>query len=340
MPTIAKPRKARTDRHRRLLELLVDGEFHSGAKLAKRLRISRGAIWKLMHTLRALGIDIESIERRGYRLPRPVDLYNHKIISTAISPVAAPDVERLELFLSIDSTNRHLVNELSAPLTGARVCVAEIQTAGRGRRGRSWTAPFGSGICMSLAWQFAESPPTLSALSLAVGVAVAKALQKLGCTEIGLKWPNDIVWKGRKLAGILIEMRGESAGPAQVVIGIGLNVSMPPDVRVALAKEQALLIADLREALRERTPKRNIVVAAIVDELVSTLKTFAHEGFLAFDQEWQRLDSLAHAPVRVINGSESVMGIANGVDSEGALLVEVNGDIRRFVSGDVSLRPA
>jgi BirA family biotin operon repressor/biotin-[acetyl-CoA-carboxylase] ligase len=320
--------------------LLADGESHSGGKLAIRLRVSRGAVWKLVKTLRGLGVEIESLARRGYRLPNPVDLYDQAAIVAALSSSARRRLDRVEVFLSIDSTNRYLSEATADPAsTAARACVAEVQTAGRGRRGRSWTAPFGSGICLSISWQFAEAPPSLSALSLAIGVAVARAMQRLGCADVGLKWPNDVVWKSRKLAGILIEMRGESAGPAQVVIGIGLNMRMPAEVRVALAKQQAALVADLREILRERTPNRNIVVAVLMDEVIAALETFATQGFLAFDQEWQRLDSLAHAPVKVLSGSESVVGIANGVDLEGALLVDVNGDVRRFLSGDVSLRP-
>jgi BirA family biotin operon repressor/biotin-[acetyl-CoA-carboxylase] ligase len=339
MATSRRARAPRTDRHRKLLALLADGESHSGGKLAIRLRVSRGAVWKLVKTLRGLGVEIESLSRRGYRLQNPVDLYDQTAIVAALSSPARRKLERVEAFLSIESTNRHLMESTAeSPSTAARACVAEIQTAGRGRRGRSWTAPFGSGICLSISWQFTEAPPSLSALSLAIGVAVARAMQRLGC-DVGLKWPNDVVWKSRKLAGILIEMRGESAGPAQVVIGIGLNMRMPSEVRIALAKQQAALVADLHEILRDRMPNRNVVVATLIDEVLAALETFSTQGFVAFDQEWQRLDSLAHAPVKVMSGSESIVGIANGVDMEGALLVDVNGDVRRFMSGDVSLRP-
>src|SRR5262249_8978691 len=274
MATSKRGRAPRTDRHRKLLALLADGESHSGGKLAIRLRVSRGAVWKLVKTLRGLGVEIESLSRRGYRLPNPVTLYDQEAIVAALSTSARRKLERVEVFLSIDSTNRYLAEATAeSPSLAARACVAEIQTAGRGRRGRSWTAPFGSGIALSVSWQFAEAPPSLSALSLAIGVAVARAMQRLGCADVGLKWPNDVVWKSRKLAGILIEMRGESAGPAQVVIGIGLNMRMPAEVRIALAKQQAALVADLHEILRERMPNRNVVVAALMDEVLAALET-------------------------------------------------------------------
>ena len=191
---------------------------------------------------------------------------------------------------------------------------------------------------MSIGWQFQESPPTFSALSLAVGIAAARALQRLGATEVGLKWPNDLIWKGRKLGGILVEMRGESAGPATVVIGIGVNVRMPASVRLALAEQQAALIADVREMLHDAAPSRNALAGALADEILAMLPVFATQGFAAFRDEWRKLDTLEHAPVKVINGSETTHGVASGVDADGTLLVDVNGELRRFVSGEVSVR--
>lgn len=201
-------------------------------------------------------------------------------------------------------------------------------------------APFGAGICMSVGWQFSDAPPTFSALSLAVGVAVVSALRKLGAADVGLKWPNDLIWKGRKLGGILIEMRGESAGPARVVIGIGINMRMPTVVRLLLAEQQAAVIADVHEIMGERTPTRNVLIGAVMDQLIAMLKVFASEGFAPFHARWRELDALANAPVKVINGPQSTLGIARGVDVDGSLLLDVNGDVKRFVSGEVSLRAA
>ena len=336
------PRNQRSQsnaRRHRLLTLLSDGHFHSGEKLAKRLRISRAGIWKIVSSLRELGVEIQSVPRQGYRLPHAVDLYDKDEIVAACCAQTQTSFARLDVLLTVDSTNR-FVADLDDELAPGRVqlCVAELQNAGRGRRGRSWTAPFGSGICMSVGWQFAEPPPTFSALSLAVGVAVVGALRKLGAADVGLKWPNDLIWNGRKLGGILIEMRGETEGPAQVVIGIGINVRMPAAIRVHLAEQQAALIADVHEVMRDRTPHRSVIVGSLMSELVAMLRTFALQGFEPFRETWQSLDTFANAPVKVINGSQSTLGIARGVDVDGTLLVEVEGQMRKFASGEVSLR--
>lgn len=333
------PQAQANARRHRLLALLSDGEFHSGEKLAKRLRISRGGVWKIISGLRELGIEIESVARQGYRLPRAVDLYDKDAIVAAASRPAQSALARTDVLLSVDSTNR-FVGDLDDELEAGRVqlCVAELQNAGRGRRGRSWMAPFGAGICMSVGWQFAEAPPTFSALSLAVGVAVVSALRALGAADLALKWPNDLVWKGRKLGGILIEMRGEAEGPAHVVIGIGINVRMPAVVRLQLAEQQAAVIADLHEIMRERTPNRNAIVGAVVSELVAMLKQFAVDGFAPFHAAWSALDTLANASIKVLNGAQTTLGVARGVDPDGTLLVDVDGEVRKFASGEVSVR--
>jgi BirA family transcriptional regulator, biotin operon repressor / biotin---[acetyl-CoA-carboxylase] ligase len=327
-------------RRRRLLALLADGAFHSGEQLAKRLRISRGGVWKLVRVLRAMGVEVQSVPRQGYRLPRAVDLLEKGAIAEALSPQTRARLDRLDVLLTVDSTNKYIGDVAPATSSSAHVCVAELQNAGRGRRGRSWLAPFGSGVCMSLGWQFAEAPPTFSALSLAVGVAVARALRRFGAEDVGVKWPNDLIWRNRKLGGVLIEMRGESAGPAHVVIGIGVNVHMPAAARLQLAEQQAALIADLHEILRERTPTRNLLIAALADELIPMLHVFAERGFAAFVEEWRTLDTLTDAHVKVISGALTLYGSARGVEGDGGLLVEIDGELRKFVSGEVSLRAA
>jgi BirA family biotin operon repressor/biotin-[acetyl-CoA-carboxylase] ligase len=281
---------------------------------------------------------MESVPRQGYRLPRAVGLLQRKALLEAMAPAVRNALSRVDVLLTVDSTNRFVYDSADLNAGKALLCVAEIQNAGRGRRGRSWVAPFGSGICMSVGWQFQEAPPTFSALSLAAGIAVARALHRFGANDVGLKWPNDLVCKGRKLGGILVEMRGESGGPATVVIGIGVNVHMPSAARLALAEQQAALIADVHEILRERTPTRNVLIAAITDELVSMLPVFATSGFEPFHDDWRRLDTLEHAPIKVINGADTTLGTACGVDADGTLLVDVNGELRRFVSGEVSVR--
>ena len=341
MPSSSKAQTPKTQaqaRRQRLLGMLAEGSFHSGEQLAKKLKISRGGVWKLMNSLKALGVDIESVARQGYRLPRAVDLLDREAIVSSLPAATRAQLERADVLLTVDSTNRFIA-DLAPPAAGHfQLCTTEVQNAGRGRRGRSWVAPFGSGVCMSVGWQFAEAPPTFSALSLAVGVAVVKAFRRLGIEGVGLKWPNDLQWQGRKLGGILIEMRGESAGPAQVIIGIGINMQMPAAIRMQLAEREAALIADIHEIMREKTPTRNALIGAVATELLAMLQTFAVSGFAPFKDRWHELDTLSNAPVKVISGSQTTMGYARGVDADGTLLVDVDGGLRRFVSGEVSLR--
>jgi BirA family transcriptional regulator, biotin operon repressor / biotin---[acetyl-CoA-carboxylase] ligase len=327
-------------RRRKLLSLLASGESRSGEDLARELRVTRSAVWKLIGKLRALGVDIQALPRQGYHLPHAVDLYDANEIQRNLSASARLTEPTIEVLLNIDSTNRYLIDAAPLPAGQPAICVTELQTAGRGRRGRSWLAPFGSGVCLSLAWQFSESPPTFSSLSLVVGLSVVRAMERFGAKDVQLKWPNDVVFKQRKLAGILIEMRGEAGGPSRVVIGLGVNLQLPTATRMALAEQQALLVTDLRDVLHEQTPNRNTLVAAVVDELLASLRQFEREGFSAFAEEWRNRDSLMNAQVRVLSANETISGIARGVTTDGALLVEVDGKTQRFMSGDVSLRPA
>lgn len=329
-----------TGRSEALLAQLADGSLHSGADLAVILGVSRAAVWKLVGELRERGIDVDSLPRRGYRLPAPVELLDPSRIGDAAAASGRKPLAGLEVLFEVDSTNTYLY-EAASPRPGhPRFAFAEIQSAGRGRRGRSWVAPFGSGLTFSVAWTFAETPAGLPALGLAVGVAVAETLRDLGADEVRLKWPNDIVWRQRKLGGLLLQLRSESGGPASVVAGLGLNLSLPAEARARLADEGALPVADLDEAMAGHVPGRNALAGTLVAAIVAALDEFGRCGFGAFASRWAGLDALAGARVRVEQGAELVEGEACGTDTEGALLVEVAGQVRRFHSGDVSLRPA
>lgn len=321
-----------TPRRERLLQLLADGECHSGERLAEQLHITRAAIWKLVNALRELGVDIQS-QHQGYQLPHPVQLYDGQLLQSMLSN---DDVE-VQCLFAVDSTNRY-INQLTVAAERPVLCVAEIQQAGRGRRGRSWLAPFGSGICMSLGYFFEAVPPGFSALSLVVGLALVRVLRQHGVAEVGLKWPNDIWWHGRKLAGVLIEMRGEPDGAAQVVIGLGLNVRLPPEVRESLAAQQTAA-CDLYELLGENALARNQWVADFTHELLVCIRQFSTEGFAPFHDEWQRYDVLNRMEVCVLNGSQRIDGVAHGVSEDGSLLLHTAQGMQRFVSGEVSLRP-
>jgi BirA family biotin operon repressor/biotin-[acetyl-CoA-carboxylase] ligase len=328
-----------TRRHAALLALLADGALHSGASLAARLGVSRAAVWKLVRELREHGVQVASLPRIGYRLPRPVELLDAARIGSLLDDRGWRLGERLEVLLETDSTNTHL-HDAPAPQPGApRVALAELQQAGRGRRGRTWLAPFGSGLTFSVAWTFADTPAGLPALGLAIGVGVAHALQSIGLAEARVKWPNDLVWRRRKLGGLLLQLRSEAGGPASVVAGLGVNVLLAPESRVSLEAAGAQPVTDLDEALGGRVPGRNQLAATLVAALLDTLDEFARHGYAAFAPRWSGLDALAGAQVRVVQADGAVEGEACGADTDGALLVRVAGEVQRFYSGDVSLRP-
>jgi BirA family biotin operon repressor/biotin-[acetyl-CoA-carboxylase] ligase len=321
-----------------LLARLADGALHSGAGLAVGLGVSRAAIWKLVGELRSHGVVVQSEPRRGYRLPAPVELLDATRIQRVMAERGAPS-RMVEVLFESDSTNARL-HDATAPRAGEpRVLFAELQHAGRGRRGRSWVAPFGSGLTFSVAWTFAETPPGLPALGLAVGVAVAEALRGCGAEGVGLKWPNDIVWRRRKLGGLLLQLRTEAGGPASVVAGLGLNLAMPLGTRAGLEDDGAFPVTDLREAMNDRPPGRNEVAGVLVAAMLGSLAEFEREGFAPFAARWCALDAFAGEPVRVLHAGSTVDGVARGSDTDGALLLEVGGRLERFYSGDVSLRP-
>jgi BirA family biotin operon repressor/biotin-[acetyl-CoA-carboxylase] ligase len=322
--------------HPPLLQLLADGEVHSGESLAAELGQTRAAVWKGVERLRAIGIEVQALARRGYRLPRPVELLDVGRVRAELGQDRAPHLHILEVLFEVGSTNTRLLGSPPPPPGTADVCMAELQHAGRGRLGRRWFAPFGGGIAMSLGWTCSDVVRTLPALSLGVGVAVARALARAGALGISLKWPNDIWFNDRKLGGVLIELRAEAGGPAHVVIGVGINVSLPAETRREI-EVSGTAVAALADACKVAA-SRNLAAGAILDELLSMLLQYERFGFAAFRDAWSALDGLNGRPVQVLVGETAVFGIARGVDADGALLLETKDRMQRFVSGEASLR--
>ncbi len=245
-------------------------------------------------------------------------------------------IEVLRVEWSLESTNTRLLESLPPAAGVAAVILAEHQTGGRGRRGRSWVAPPGGAICFSLAWQYPDLPADLSALSLIVGMGTVAALEQLGVSGVRLKWPNDLVTARGKLGGILLEMRAEAGGPVHLVIGLGLNVMLDEQVRVAI--EAAGNVADDLRAFGAPVPERNALVAALLVNLIPALEEFPRAGLTPHLAAWSRCDALQDREVRVENLGEVIRGMARGIDTHGALLVETPGGVQRFISGEVSVR--
>jgi len=312
-----------------LVRRLADGAFHSGTQLGDELGVTRAAVHKAVQEWTERGIKVESVVGRGYRLDRP------------FIPLAASAIEELlagagiqvpvDVLPEVDSTNRHLAG---TPGPGPRACIAESQLAGRGRRGRQWIATPYRNILMSVRFEFDAVPAELSALGLAAGVAVSRALEDFGVHGVGLKWPNDLVWQGRKLGGLLIDVRGESGGPTVTVSGLGLNVDLSLPDSEQIDQPHAALVEIL-----PRPIDRNRLAALLISELLSVYARFAADGFTPFHEDWEQRHINQNRQVVVSGAGEATEGIAVGVDSRGALRVrDPDGNIRHFYTGEVSLR--
>lgn len=315
-----------------LLATLSDGRPHSGASLATNLKVSRAAVWSRVKRLQAMGVDIYAVRGKGYQLARAFDFLDDHAIRHALTPAAAMVLQEITVATTTDSTNQRLLELI--PKQGIHGCawLAEYQTAGRGRRGDRWLAPPGSAVCLSLGWRFDAPPKDLSALSLVVGIAIARALQGLGARGIGLKWPNDLLVQRRKLAGILIEMRSELGGPCSVVIGVGVNIALGDDVRAQIDQPSASLADTCTQV-----PSRNRVAAALLSELTTHLQAFRQTGFAGQLASWRELDALAGFDVELVLPERLVRGTARGVDAQGMLQIEHNGRMESFLSGHVRL---
>jgi len=320
---------------RALLAVLADGEARDEARLARELHTGPDEVARCLDALREAGVELVSAGERGHRLPSAVELLDAGRIRAAIAEPQRIKLQSLEVLFEVDSTNTRLL-ALEPPARGfVRACLAEIQRAGRGRRGRPWDSPVGGSIALSIGWSLAGSRVDPS-MSLAAGVAIARALTRLGAPGIRLKWPNDLWLGDRKMGGVLIELRTEAGGSAHLVIGIGLNISLSAQARRSI-EAGGVRVAALADARGDRW-SRNELAAAILEEILSMLEEFERSGFRAFREEWLALDALRGRRACVLGGEEPVEGTARGVDEEGALLLDVGNRLLRVAAGEVSLR--
>jgi BirA family transcriptional regulator, biotin operon repressor / biotin---[acetyl-CoA-carboxylase] ligase len=323
-----------------LLRALAPGQAVSGEALGRELGISRAAVWKAVRRLVALGLEIEALPGRGYRLLQPISLLDAAVIRAALPAEISARIGVLEVLADTDSTNARVL-AAERPVGELVVCLAEYQSAGRGRRGRHWLSPPGAGVCLSVGGRLPAAPSDYAALPTAVGVASAAALEALGVSGIGLKWPNDLLLDGGKLGGILIELRGESQGPATLSVGLGLNMWLGPAARAEIARGGGLPPADLAGRAGDAAPERNAVAAALIAAIAGGLDR-APEGLSdAVLSGWRQRDSLWGRAVRVEDAGAGRIGIARGLDASGALLLETaDGSRQRVTAGEVTLRPA
>ena len=317
-----------TTRQQQLLRLLADGEFHSGEQIGRQLVISRAAVSQQIKGLKALGLDIFSVTGKGHALAQPLELLDAAALQHLAS--GAP----IHCVAMIDSTNQYMMSRLGDWQKGESL-LTEYQSAGRGRRGRQWVAPFGSQLMMSLYWRLEEGMAAAMGLSLVVGVALVETLQSFGYHEVGLKWPNDVYAQGAKLAGILVEMSATSGGSCHVVIGVGLNLSMPLQPLPAITQPWTAL-----SAIASTPVARNRLSGEFIRRLRLALLEFEQGGLSPFLGRWNQLDIYRDRPVRLLLGEQEIRGVARGIDGQGGLLLETPSGLQTFVGGEISLRAA
>ncbi|TCP13692.1 BirA family biotin operon repressor/biotin-[acetyl-CoA-carboxylase] ligase [Crenobacter luteus] len=310
------------------LRALSDGRFHSGEDIARALGCSRTLVWQALRDAEAdFGLTVFKVRGQGYKLPETIEWLDVAAVREQLSGPAA-DMLALALAERVDSTNTQLMRRVDSAPHGL-VLAAEWQDAGRGRLGRAWRMRLGGALAFSLLWRFDKGPAELSGLSLAVGVALARTLARVGA-PVALKWPNDVLLGGKKLAGVLIELSGDVQGPASVVIGVGVNLAAPGDVGQPVAG-----LADAGVAVG-----RNALLAALLSELAVVLADFDAHGFAAFRDEWQRHAAYLGEAVRLTPAQGAPHeGVFAGVDERGALLLDGEAGRRALFAGELSLRP-
>lgn len=319
-----------------LLKILEDGQLHSGTTIGQALGISRNAVWKQLNKLKQQDIEIESIPSQGHRILKPLDLLSKQTIKKHLSETTSHKIDTIEVLPTVTSTNQHLL-EVAKTLKEneqTHICIAEQQTQGRGRRGKNWHSPFGRNLYLSCLQSFDSLQETHGALSLVIGVATIKALEKLGVEQIGLKWPNDIVWKNtHKLAGILIELTGSSPGPWHTIIGLGLNIDMASTNEVQTPWTS---LANLIQPV----PKRSYIAATLITAIIDALDNYRKNGFTPYLKTWQQYDVLQGQQINIHTNQQIISGRYLGISPQGAIQIQQasNDEIQTYHCGEVSVR--
>lgn len=324
-----------------LVKSLASGQFVSGQLLGEQLGISRAAIAKHIKALTEIGLDIYSVTGKGYKLAQPLYLLEkEKIVSLLVDEnqkknqqIKTSDYPLIEVHSLIDSTNDYLMRRLPNQVTAGQVCLAEYQSAGRGRRGRQWISPFGSQIYLSMYWYLEQGLSAAMGLSLVAALAVSDAIKAHSNVQVQLKWPNDIYLDGVKLAGILIDLEGQALEPSHCVIGIGLNLHMP----VAAGKLIEQQWTDLQSHSKVRID-RNLLSAQLISCLRQRLQQYQQSGLEQMLAQWHAHDAFLNKKVKLITGEKVTHGTCRGVNNQGALLLEVAGQVKPIYGGEVSLR--
>ncbi|QOL26151.1 bifunctional biotin--[acetyl-CoA-carboxylase] ligase/biotin operon repressor BirA [Thalassotalea sp. LPB0316] len=313
-----------------ILTVLSQGKFVSGEALGKMFGVTRAAIAKHIKAINEMGVDVYSVHGKGYRLSNPLVLLDKAVIEKQLQNRGLNF--RVDSHAMIDSTNSFLMRKLPNNVKQGDICIAEYQSHGRGRRGRQWISPFGSHLYLSMYWSLEQGVNAAMGMSVAVALAIYDTIIELTGESVQLKWPNDVYWQGKKLAGILIELEGQPLEPSHSVIGIGLNINMPD--------KSAELIDQPWSALSQfsKSIDRNLLASELIFNLQRRLSEHAQSGLKTMIDTWNQLDWFIEQPVKIISGEKETLGICKGIDHNGALRLDVNGAIQTIYGGEVSLR--
>lgn len=315
----------------KLISALASGGFVSGQSIADELSVSRAAISNQVKALNEMGLDIFKVRGKGYQLANSLVLLDRTAIHKGLNSLRADN--SVEVHTLIDSTNDYLMRKLPNQVTQGQVCIAEYQSAGRGRRGRQWISPFGSHLYLSYYHKLNEGFSAAMGLSLVTALAISDAIYALYGIEVQLKWPNDVYLDGVKLAGILIDLEGQATGDCHSVIGIGVNLQMPEQAGEQITQPWT----ELQRHVGERIDRNELVVAIII-ALNQRLKQQSEQGIKSMLADWHKHDLYLNQPVKIITGENEEFGICRGVNEQGALLLENKGHVKTLFGGEVSLR--
>jgi len=318
-----------------ILKQLADGRFHSGEALAKQFNVTRVTIWNAVQHAQSLGVEIFSVRGRGYKLPKPIEWLEKEAILQAVG--TEREWFNVEVLDEVVSTNTYLMQAAAKGAPHVSCAVAQIQTSGRGRRGRTWVSHLGSSLTFSLLWRFDCGAAALSGLSLAVGVGVIRALNELGVDNAQLKWPNDVLVGHHKLAGILIDLQGDMDGPSAAIIGVGINLNLPENVRKHIDQPAT----DIAHACQHDV-NQNQLLGTLLKCFADVLRCFEQHGFIGVRDEWISHHAYQNKPVKMLmpDGRQTegeVAGIADDVGrSPSRWIFDCNASMHQCINKNIS----
>lgn len=311
-----------------IVKILNDGQYHDGTTIGSALNITRAAVWKAIKKLGSYGINIDSIKGKGYSLLEPLILLNGEFIKENIHQ---QNID-IHTFESIPSTNEFL-KSIKPKQKNIQICLAEQQTAGKGRFERKWHSPFAQNIYLSCAYPFHIDVSQLAGLSLIVSLAVLKTIATYALPKpLQVKWPNDILYDHKKISGSLIELQAESHGHCHAIIGIGININMLYDDDK---------ITQAWTSLRQVTATyidRNEFCVLLINHLLEYLDKFATSHLNYFLAEWRDVDYLFNQTISIKSNNNIIKGKSSGIDQHGNLIMQLeNGESVTVSSGEASI---